>query len=305
VSCQFIEKNDDGTDGDDSDVDDTMLHDRFVQSRFRKIFRMVVWKITWRDRMLRVFRVPLSGLVPTDRHHLVNEFLSAFPSVREGDTVKFIFFEDGERVEMLHLEKTVFSMRSADMWVALQSIWLDRGTSTPELRASLLAGLSNQLLIHGFIERADASVEEDNRVQSCQTVDGVPCSPKISRGRFVRSREELRMELETASAKLKTSQWEAFLAGAVVGALVVVLLILAVSAPFHETRWNYTAMSTTTMCLLPPLIFITQPSLRRMWRVREFVSSSAADGVATSRQNNLRSSEAPGACVSEMRKHDS
>eukprot|EP00927_Polykrikos_kofoidii_P082121 TRINITY_DN8076_c0_g5_i1.p1 TRINITY_DN8076_c0_g5~~TRINITY_DN8076_c0_g5_i1.p1 ORF type:complete len:358 (-),score=53.09 TRINITY_DN8076_c0_g5_i1:78-1151(-) len=266
-------------DSEDSECCEAMLHERFIHGRFRKVLRMVLWKMTWRERVLRALRTPLSKRVPADRLQLVTELVEAFPIVQEGDIVQFIFFDDGEQLEMRHFDKLVFAVRSTDLWIALQGVWLDWEAATPELRAGLLSGLPNVFLSQSSIQEVDANDD----------VGGLA----------------LRVELANARAELKTvsaSEWESFRAGAVVGAFAVVLMIVAVSLPFHGTPLNHTAMNTAVFGLLALLACVVWPSFCRMCRIWESATRVGGNsGVTGAQQDSTSVAAGPGVSGPEVR----
>jgi len=68
----------------------------------------------------------------------VNDFIDAFPKVKEGDSLFFIFEGDGEQVEVRHGSTTIYKVCSQDMWIAMQGVWLDCQSEAPALRTRLL-----------------------------------------------------------------------------------------------------------------------------------------------------------------------
>eukprot|EP00811_Abedinium_folium_P002573 NODE_12363_length_1229_cov_3.259528.p1 GENE.NODE_12363_length_1229_cov_3.259528~~NODE_12363_length_1229_cov_3.259528.p1 ORF type:complete len:347 (-),score=82.93 NODE_12363_length_1229_cov_3.259528:187-1134(-) len=208
--------------------------DDLIMARFNKILRMTLYRVSWRDRMIKYLRQPLQSREGTAAH--VEEFLAAFPQALEGDNIDYVFNGDGETLEMRHRGHCVYARRDQCMWVALQGVWLDDESIVPELRASLLEHLQIHVLQQcdcDAFEPLPNAGEADAARDLLFKKDRRRSAPALCMAEHVQQPPKhggLPQGLEAVSAvraeEVRQIQREAFKAGLVLGILGALLALL-------------------------------------------------------------------------------
>jgi len=287
---------------------DLSLHGRVLNGRFRKVFHLVVAKVSWQSRMQQALRVPMMKNLPTDLASEGEKVVSAIPLMKEGDTMTWIISSCGEHLEFRHNGKMLLELDNSAVCHALQAIWLQGGTD-PELRSALLRDLPAVVMreteaLAEELEAAELELDEAEGEAPAQPHREEAPSPMLrftsktltsgtrtfNQVKDIEAKDKgvIQMRHEMARLRSRINEAEArleaapdlsrvcFRVGAIGGAVAVICVVILVNAFATLRRFELSILVTALVPLVCYASFLSPELLHGLERMRPLETAEAS-----------------------------